>query len=80
MSEAGISRSVSAKGVFVVGEQSIRLETDCTVTFELSVPAPGGDTSALTQMRGILTNGGNEILAFQTDPGGMVAARLIADP
>jgi hypothetical protein len=27
-------------------------------------------------MRGFLVNGGKEILAFQTDPGAMVAARF----
>jgi hypothetical protein len=30
-------------------------------------------------MRGFLVNGGNEILAFQTDPGAMVAARFRSD-
>jgi len=30
-------------------------------------------------MRGFLVTGGQEILAFQTDPGAMVAARFIFD-
>jgi hypothetical protein len=30
-------------------------------------------------MRGFLVNGGKEILAFQTDPGTMVAAHLTSD-
>jgi hypothetical protein len=30
-------------------------------------------------MRGFLVEGGKEILAFQTDPGAMVAARLSSD-
>jgi hypothetical protein len=30
-------------------------------------------------MRGFLVNGGKEILAFQTDPGAMVSARLTSD-
>jgi hypothetical protein len=30
-------------------------------------------------MRGFLVSGGKEILAFQTDPGAMVSARLTSD-
>lgn len=37
-------------------------------------PAYGGAGS-----RGFLVSGGKEILAFQTDPGAMVAARLTSD-
>ncbi len=80
MWEAGISRSISAKGIFDVEQNSVQLDSDCTARFELTLPADNGGTAAPMQMRGILVNGGKEILAFQTDPGAMVAARLIADP
>src|SRR5207249_3207725 len=80
MWEAGIARDVSGKGVFVVGENSVQLDSDCTATFQLILPASEGGTSTTLQMRGILAADGKEILAFQTDPGAMVAARLTADP
>jgi hypothetical protein len=80
MSEAGISRNVSAKGVFVVEENSVQLDSDCTARFDLTLPAPGGGLAAPMQMRGILAGDGKEILAFQTDPGAMVAAHFVADP
>jgi len=38
----------------------------------------GADPSPIN-MRGFLVNGGKEILAFQIDPGAMVAARLTSD-
>jgi len=79
MTVAGVSRGVSAKGVLVVADNSVELESDCTVKFQLMLPA-SGDVDAPMSMRGILTSGGNEILAFQTDPGAMVSARLIAEP
>jgi hypothetical protein len=75
MWEAGVSRSVSGKGVFMVEENSVQLDSDCTVRFQLTLAESNG---APMQMRGILTEGGREILAFQTDPGAMVAARFIA--
>jgi hypothetical protein len=40
--------------------------------------AQGGDPSAMT-MRGFLVDCGTEILAFRTDPGAVVAARLSSD-
>jgi hypothetical protein len=37
------------------------------------------EPSPIMSMRGFLVNGGKEILAFQTDPGAMVAARFTSD-
>jgi hypothetical protein len=57
------------------------VESDCSVRFGLTVPAQDGQVveSSLMTMRGFLVGGGQEILAFQTDPGAMVAARFTSD-
>jgi len=65
-------RTVSAEGTLDTTENnSFQVGSDCTVRFRLVVPGQQPMT-----MRGFLVNGGKEILAFQTDPGAMVAARL----
>jgi hypothetical protein len=77
-----ISHSVSAKGTLDVARNgSFQVDSDCSVRFGLTLPARTGQTadSAPMAMRGFLVNGGKEILAFQTDPGAMVAARLTSD-
>ena len=77
-----IPHTVSAKGTLDVAENgSVEVESDCSVTFELKLPVPDGQAAEPEplKMRGFLVNGGNEILAFQTDPGAMVAAHLTAD-
>ena len=56
----------------VAQDGGFQVDSDCSVRFVLAV----GD-SPMT-MRGFLVNGGKEILAFQTDPGAMVAARFTA--
>ena len=47
----------------------------------LHLPAQDGTDAELPTMamRGFLVSGGREILAFQTDPGAMVAARFTSD-
>jgi hypothetical protein len=75
-------RVVSARGTLDVAENgSFRVESDCSVGFQLTLPAQDGQVvkTPLMTMRGFLVSGGKEILAFQTDPGAMVAARLTSD-
>jgi hypothetical protein len=63
--------TVAAKGTIEAG--SLQVDSDCTIHFVLNLP----DTVAT--MRGFLVNAGKEILAFQTDPGAMVSARLTVE-
>jgi hypothetical protein len=74
---------VSAKGaVDIARNGSFQVESDCSVSFGLTLPPPGGqevDQPSPMNMRGFLVNGGKEILAFQTDPGAMVSARFTSD-
>jgi hypothetical protein len=66
---------VSDKGTIdTVREGNFQVDDDCAVHFTLTSP------SGTLNMRGFLVNGGKEILAFQTDPGAMVAAHLTAVP
>jgi hypothetical protein len=77
-----VSSTVSAKETLDIAENgSFQVESDCSVRFELTLPAQDGRAAATPpmSMRGFLVNGGKEILAFQTDPGAMVAARFSAD-
>jgi len=70
-----VAHTVSAKGTVETAE--FQVDSDCSVRFSLTLPPP--DVQTIT-MRGFLVNGGKEILAFQTNPGAMVAARLVAEP
>ena len=77
-----VGRRVSAKGTLDVSENgSFQADSDCSVRFVLTLPSQeGAPAGPLTlNMRGFLVEGGREILAFQTDPGAMVAARLTSD-
>ncbi len=68
--------TVSAQGTLDVAQNgSFQVDSDCSVHFVLTFP-PGSTTMT---MRGFLVNGGKEILAFQTDPGAIVAARFRSD-
>lgn len=72
--------TVSAKGTIDTAlNGSFQVESDCSVRFELTLPAQAGQVAGPLSIRGFLVNGGKEILAFQTDPGTMVAARFISD-
>jgi len=72
MNPGEAARNVSAKGVIdTVRDGGFQVDGDCTVHFTMTLP-----DSPLMTMRGFLVNGGKEILAFQTDPGAMVSARL----
>jgi len=83
MEPGDVARAVSAKGTLDIAENgSVQVESDCSVQFRLTLRAPDGriaETPPLT-MSGFLVAGGKEILAFQTDPGSIVAARFIAEP
>jgi hypothetical protein len=77
-----VGRTVSAKGTVEVADNgTFQVESDCSVQFVLTLPAGDGGPAELPplNMRGFLVEGGREILAFQTDPGAMVAAQLTAD-
>ncbi|SPF52367.1 conserved exported hypothetical protein [Candidatus Sulfopaludibacter sp. SbA4] len=79
MQAGDVARTVSGKGTLDVAENgSFQVDSDCSVRFDLKVPDQDGEPSLIT-MRGFLVSGGKEILAFQIDPGAMVAARLSSD-
>jgi hypothetical protein len=68
--------TVSASGTLDIAENgSFQVDSDCSVRFQLTLPA----TPSPISMRGFLINNGKGILAFQTDPGAMVSARLTSD-
>jgi hypothetical protein len=74
--------TVSANGTLDIAENgSFRVEPDCSVRFALTLPARDGQSvePSLMTMRGFLVSDGREILAFQTDPGAMVAARFTSE-
>ena len=71
MQAGEVARVVQAEGTIDVAQDgSFQVDSDCSVRFVLAV----GDSPM--NLRGFLVNGGKEILAFQTDPGAMVAARF----
>jgi len=79
MNEVDVARSVSASGtVNVAANGSFQVQSDCSVLFRLTVPSQSSQGSEPLPMnlRGFLVDDGKGILAFQTDPGAMVAARL----
>jgi hypothetical protein len=82
MQPGEVPHKVSAKGPLDIAENgSFQVQSDCPVQFGLTLPSQDGpvaEPSPMT-MRGFLVNGGKEILAFQTDPGAMVAARFSSD-
>ena len=81
MREEGLSRTVSAKGTVAVSELgNVQVDSECIVQFDLLLPAANGRLEGPLRMRGVLVDGGREILAVQTDPGAMVTARFIAIP
>jgi hypothetical protein len=82
MQDGEVAHAVSAKGTLDIAENgSFQVESDCSVRFGWILPAEDGqlDEPSLMAMRGFLVNGGKEILAFQTDPGAMVAARFTSN-
>jgi hypothetical protein len=77
-----VAHTVSAAGKLDTTENgSFQVESDCSVRFVLTIPAPDGRAAEPPpmSMRGFLVHGGKEILAFQTDPGAMVAAHFTSD-
>ena len=82
MQPGEVSHTVSAEGTLDTGENgTFRVESDCSVQFKMTLPGKDGEAADSTprSMRGFLVNGGKEILAFQTDPGAMVAARFSSE-
>ena len=82
MQDGEVSHTVAAKGILDIAENgSFQVESDCSVRFGWTLPDQDGQVEEppLMAMRGFLVNGGKEILAFQTDPGAMVAARFTSN-
>jgi hypothetical protein len=82
MQPGEVKHTVSAKGTLDIAENgSFQVESDCSVRFGLTLPDRDGRAAVPSPMamRGFLVDGGKEILAFQTDPGAMVAARFSAE-
>ena len=65
------SGALMAPGTFEV-------KSDCIVTFDLTLTDRDGGMSPSVKLRGVLAEGGKEILAIQTDPGESVSARFTA--
>ena len=83
MQSGEVSHVVSSNGTLDIARNgSFQVDSDCSVQFVLTLPAQEGqvaEPSPIMNMRGFLVDGGKEILAFQTDPGAMVAARFTSD-
>jgi hypothetical protein len=82
MLEGEVAHTVAAKGTLDIAENgSFEVGSDCSVRFEWMLPAEDEQDAEplLMAMRGFLVDGGKEILAFQTDPGAMVAARFTSN-
>jgi len=76
MQPGDVPHTVSAEGTLdVAANGTVQVDSDCSVHFIWVLP----DGPSSMTMRGFLVNGGKEILAFQTDPGAMVAARFTSD-
>jgi hypothetical protein len=62
----------------VTADLILTVESDCTMAIEATIPPEAGGTGTPMKLRGILVNGGKEILAIQTDPGWMVSGKFTA--
>jgi hypothetical protein len=69
---ASTEGSVDADGAGNLGAGSYEVDSDCFVRIELR-------TEERIKLRGILVDGGRQILAIQTDPGKTVAAHFTAE-
>ncbi len=88
----GVAPKVSAKGeadadgagnlAFTWGGTrtggSYSVDSDCFADLVFGLPAGGGESSDLVNLRGIVVNGGREVLAVQTDPERVAGARFLA--
>jgi hypothetical protein len=61
----------------VVAAGSYKVQGDCFVTLVLEMPAGENKTAAM-RFRAILVDDGHEVLDIQTDPGTVVAVRLVS--
>jgi hypothetical protein len=62
----------------VVTDVAITVDAECIVEIKLTLPAPGAGTAVPTMLRGVLIDGGKQILAIETDAGATVLATLTA--
>ena len=61
----------------VVAAGSYEIQSDCFVTLVLEMPA-GEKKTAPMHFRAILSDDGQEVVGIQTDPGTVVAVRLVS--
>jgi hypothetical protein len=61
----------------VVAAGSYEIQSDCFVTLVLEMPAGEKETAPM-HFRAILSDDGHEVLGIQTDPGTVVAVRLVS--
>jgi len=67
----GNSTDITTTGTYEV-------DADCIVRLEITLPGGNGEAPIPMKLRGILVNGGQEILAIQTDPAAVVSGRFTA--
>jgi hypothetical protein len=80
MSKPGSESSSSARSIAVVVPNWTNDPSGCSVRFRLTLQGDGpAEGRSPIAMRGFPVAGGQEILAFQTDPGAIVAARFNFD-
>lgn len=76
MQESGDARTINAQGtVDVARNGTFVVDADCMVQFDLVLLGPSERLMSL-RMRGVLVDGGSEILAIETDAGAAVSGHL----
>ncbi len=79
---AGVSSATlvqTFEGTEVPADGTWSAESDCTFHFEFALPVKTGKTPVAMALRGILVNGGRQILAIQTNPATVVSAGFTAN-
>jgi hypothetical protein len=74
---AGTLSLNAGAGQPVVAAGSYEVQGDCFVALVLEMPAGENETAAM-RFRAILVDDGHEVLDIQTDPGTVVAVRLVS--
>ena len=73
-----LTRKGSATASATSTDATITVDAQCMVDIGLALPAEDGSAITPMKLRGVLIDGGREILAMETDPGAMVSAALTA--
>ena len=69
---------LKADGRQAATDGTVQVDSDCITQVQLSLPVGDSDTTSAANFRGVLADGGKEILAIQTDPGTTVTAKFTA--